>query len=365
MDTGPVIIMVGKGNPYCRGAGVSGFSIREEPRFLPGQEPRISPKLNRGSPAIERASYGNFGVPALESPIMALNMQDKSCLITGGSDGIGYVAARELARKGARVVVVGRNADKTKDAVDRMIGETGNPSVSYLLADLSSQEEVRRLAEEVREQTPRLDVLLNNAGAIFLSNRTSVDGIEMTFALNHLGYFVLTTLLLDLLKESASARIINVSSSSHFSPRELRLEDLPKPGNDANYRASYRAYGRSKLCNVLFTYELARRLEGSGVTVNALHPGLVRTNIARNNGFLGRVANFFIGVRGVDAAKGAETLVFLAASPEVEGSTGKFFVDCRAVPSSGLSYDEGLASGLWELSEGLTAPRLAQDGEGA
>jgi NAD(P)-dependent dehydrogenase (short-subunit alcohol dehydrogenase family) len=245
--------------------------------------------------------------------------------------------------------------------VDRIINETGNYSVRYLLADLSSQGDVRRLAEQVKEQIPRLDVLLNNAGAIFLSNHRSVDGIEMTFALNHLGYFLLTTLLLDLLKDSAPARIVNVSSSSHGSPGNFRLEELPKPGSNGGYRA----YGRSKLCNILFTYELARRLEGSDVAVNTLHPGLVRTNIARNNGFMGRVANFFIGVRGVDAAKGAETLVYLAASPEVEGTTGKFFVDCRAVPSSGLSYDEGLASGLWELSEGLTAPRLAQDGEGA
>ena len=293
-------------------------------------------------------------------------MEGKTCLITGATDGIGYVAALELARMGARVLAVGRNAAKTQAAVDRIISETGNPSVSYLLADLSSQREVRRLAEQVREQiraqtpgqkseqTTGLDVLLNNAGAIFLSNRSSVDGIEMTFALNHLGYFLLTARLLDLLEESAkakgSARIINVSSSSHFSAGRFRPEDLPSPGSDAGYRA----YGRSKLCNLLFTYELARRTAGSGITVNALHPGLVRTNIARNNGLLGRVANLFIRVRGVDAARGAETLVYLASSAEVEGVTGKFFVDCLPVPSSALSYDEGLASELWKLSERLT-----------
>ena len=223
--------------------------------------------------------------------------------------------------------------------------------MSFLLADLSSQREVRRLAAEAKERLPRLDVLLNNAGAIFLSHQTSVDGIEMTFALNHLGYFLLSTLLMDLLVESAPARIINVSSSSHYEPRSLPLEDLPRPGNGR----SYQAYGRSKLCNVLFTYELARRLEGSGVTANALHPGLVLTRIARNNGILGRLANFYIGVRGVDASRGAETLVYLASSPEVETVTGKFFIDCRAVPSSPLSYDPALASGLWELSEELTA----------
>ena len=280
-------------------------------------------------------------------------------MITGGSDGIGYVAARELARMGATVVIAGRNNTKTAAAVARIIGETGNRDVRYLLADLSSQGDVRRLADQVKQQIPSLDVLVNNAGAIFLSNRRSVDGIEMTFALNHLGYFLLTTLLLDLLKASTPARIINVSSSSHFSAGNFRLEDLPKPGSNSGYRA----YGRSKLCNILFTYELARRLEGSGVTVNALHPGLVRTNIARNNGLLGRVVNFFIGTRGVDAVKGAETLNYLATSPEVAGTTGKFFVDCRAVPSSALSYDGGLASDLWELSERLTAPGATVKGD--
>ena len=287
-------------------------------------------------------------------------MQGKTCLITGGSDGIGYVAARELARLGARVVIVGRNAAKTDAAVERIIAGTGNPAVERLLADLSSQSDVRRLAAQVREQLPRLDVLLNNAGAIFLSNRLSADGIEMTFALNHLGYFLLTTQLLDLIQDSAPARIINVSSSSHGSPGRFRLEDLPKTGTASRGlhsfmpRRSYRAYGRSKLCNILFTYELARRLEGTGVTVNALHPGLVRTNIGRNNGLPGRVVNFFIGARGVDADKGAETLVYLASSPEAEGVTGKYFVECQATPSSALSYDTELAARLWELSERLT-----------
>ncbi len=278
-------------------------------------------------------------------------MEGKTCLITGGSDGIGYAAALELARMGATVIIGGRNPGKTEGAAASIRRETGNPSVSFLLADLSSQREVRRLASEVKEKAPRLDVLLNNAGAIFLSHETSIDGIEMTFALNHLGYFLLTTLLLDLLEQSAPARIINVSSSSHYSAGNFRLEDLPRQGNGR----SYQAYGRSKLCNVLFTYELARRLVGSGVTVNALHPGLVRTGIARNNGILGRVANFFIGVRGVDAAKGAETLVYLASSPDVETVTGKFFIDCRDVPSSSLSYDAGLAAELWGLSERLTS----------
>ena len=289
---------------------------------------------------------------------MAHTIEGKTCLITGGSDGIGYAAARELARLGAKVVIVGRNAAKTDDAVQRITAETGNPAVDRLLADLSSQREVRRLAAEALERLPRLDVLLNNAGAIFLSNQRSVDGLEMTFALNHIGYFLLTTLLLDRLRQSAPSRIINVSSSSHGSPGRFRLEDLPKPGSNRGYRA----YGRSKLCNILFTYELARRLEGEDITVNALHPGLVQTNIARNNGLLGRVVNFFIGARGMDADKGAETLVYLAASPDVEGVTGRFFVDCRAVPSSALSYDTELAARLWDMSESLTKASSAPAG---
>ena len=277
-------------------------------------------------------------------------MDGRTCLITGASDGIGYVAARELALRGAGVIAVGRNANKTHAAAMRIIDETKNDDVSYFVADLSSQRDVQRLAQQVKERSPRLDVLLNNAGAIFLSRQTSIDGLEMTFALNHMGYFLLTNLLLDLLLQSAPARIVNVSSSSHGSPGRFLLQELPSPVSNRGYRA----YGRSKLCNILFTYELARRLEGTGVTVNALHPGLVRTNIARNNGLLGRVVNSFIGVRGVDALHGAKTLVHLAASREVEDVTGKYFVDCRPVQSSALSYDMELASGLWDLSQRLT-----------
>lgn len=279
-------------------------------------------------------------------------MQGKICLITGGSDGIGYAAARELARLGARVVIVGRNSAKTQVAVQRIIADTDNPAVEYLLADLSSQREVRRVATQATELLPHLDVLLNNAGAIFLSGRSSVDGIEMTFALNHLSYFLLTGLLLDHLRKAPAsrARIINVSSCAHESPGKFRLEDLSNPSSNGGYPA----YKRSKLCNILFTYELARRLEGENITVNALHPGLVRTNIARNNGLLGRVVNLFIGVRGISPDKGAETPVYLAVSPEVEGVTGRYFVDCRPVPSSSMSCDAELAARLWDISESLT-----------
>ena len=278
-------------------------------------------------------------------------MQGKICLITGGSDGIGYAACSELARMGARLIIVGRNPAKTEAAVRQIIADTGNPAVEYLLADLSSQREVRRVAAEAMERAPHLDVLLNNAGAIFLSGGCSADGIEMTFALNHLSYFLLTSLLLEHLRKAPRARIINVSSCAHESSGRFRLEDLPEPSSNRGYPA----YKRSKLCNILFTYELARRLGGENITANALHPGLVRTNIARNNGLLGRVVNLFIGVRGITPDKGAETPVYLAASPEVEGVTGRYFVDCRPVPSSGMTYDADLAARLWDLSASLTA----------
>ena len=277
-------------------------------------------------------------------------MRGKICLVTGGSDGIGYEASRELARLGARVIIVGRNSAKTEAAMRQIIADTDNPAVEYLLADLSSQSEVRRVAAEAMELAPHLDVLLNNAGAIFLSDRRSAEGIEMTFALNHLSYFLLTGLLLEQLRRAPQARIINVSSCAHESVGKFRLEDLPKPSSNRGYGA----YKLSKLCNILFTYELARRLEGENITVNALHPGLVRTNIARNNGLLGRVVNFFIGVRGIGPDKGAETPVYLAASPEVENMTGKYFVDCRPAPSSSVSYDAELAARLWAMSASLT-----------
>lgn len=286
-------------------------------------------------------------------------VEGRTCLITGGADGIGYAAARELARLGANVVIADRHATDTATAVDRIVEETGNRTVRYLLADLSSQEDVRTLADQAMDEIPRLNVLVNNVGAVFLTGRQSPDGIEKTFALNHLGPFLLTTLLLELLQDSAPSRIVNVSSSHHTAVGRFRLEDLPNPRRSGGYRT----YARSKLCNILFTYELARRLGDSSVTVNALHPGLVRTSIARNNGLVGRAVNSLIGVLGVDPAEGAKTLIYLATSPEVERLTGKYFVGCGAKQSSPLSYETGLASDLWEMSERLTKPKTRPEAE--
>ena len=202
------------------------------------------------------------------------SMAGKVCLVTGATSGIGEVAATALAAKGATVVLVGRNPEKAAATAERIKKVTGNPSVEFLIADLSQQSEVRRLAEEFKAKHDRLHVLVNNAGAMFADRRESPDGIELTFALNHLGYFLLTNLLLDTLKASAPSRVVSVASYAHRMVPALDFDDL-------QFREKYsgfKVYGASKLANVLFTKELARRLEGTGVTANSLHPGFVATS---------------------------------------------------------------------------------------
>ncbi len=276
-------------------------------------------------------------------------MDGKTCLVTGATSGIGRVAAEELARLGATVIVVGRDRDRSEATVDRIKRATGNASVGFILADLSSQREVRTLAEEFLSRHRRLDVLVNNVGAIVLRRKRSVDGIEMTLALNHLSYFLLTNLLLDVLRSSAPARIVNVSSAAHESAR-LDFDDL----ESRRRYGGYKAYSRSKLANVLFTYELARRLDGTGVTANAVHPGLVATRLAANNGLPGVLVNLLIRVGGMSPLKGARTVVYLAASPEVDGVSGRYFVNERPVPSSEASRDTDDARRLWEISAEMT-----------
>lgn len=273
-------------------------------------------------------------------------MGGRVCLVTGGTSGIGKVTARALAQQGATVVVVGRDPHKSSATVAEIKRQSGNGAVEYMLADLSSQVQVRRLAEQFKNRHPHLHVLVNNAGAIYLSRRESVEGIELTWALNHLNYFLLTNLLLETLIASAPSRIINVSSAQHQAAT-INFDDLQK-------RRGYfglSAYGQSKLANILFTYELARRLVGTAVTVNAVHPGLVATNLATNNGVLTRLARPLLNLASVSAEEGAQTVIHLATSPEVEGITGKYFVRKEAVPSSRESYDEAVARRLWEASE--------------
>ncbi len=277
-------------------------------------------------------------------------MKDKVCLITGATAGIGRAAAAGLAELGATVVLVGRDLEKTTAAVEQIRAQTGNEEVSFLLADLSSQQAVRQLAEDFKARFQRLDVLVNNAGSLMLSRQESVDGVEMTLALNHLSYFLLTNLLLDALKSSAPSRIVNVASDAHQNAH-LDFDDLQ---SQKGY-GGYKAYGRSKLANLLFTYELARRLEGTGVTANSLHPGLVATSfMATNNGLRGRVYNFFLKRIGRSVEDGARTIVYLAASSDVEGVSGGYFMDEGLVDSSQDTYDKDGSKRLWEESEALT-----------
>jgi NAD(P)-dependent dehydrogenase (short-subunit alcohol dehydrogenase family) len=278
-------------------------------------------------------------------------MRGRVCLVTGATSGIGKATAHALAALGATVVLVGRDPQKGEATVQKIREDTRNEEVELLSADLSSQTSIRRLSDHVLAEHDRLHVLVNCAGAFFRDRRVTIDGLEMTFALNHLAYFMLTTLLLDLLQESAPARVVNVTSGAHSRGR-IDFEDLQ---GERGYRGQA-AYNQSKLANVLFTYELARRLDGTGVTVNCVHPGVVNTNFGRQNQplawrlVISMVAPFMRSLK-----KGAETVVYLSSDPEVESVTGKYFHDLKAKRSSKLSYDPAVAARLWQVSEELTA----------
>ncbi len=277
-------------------------------------------------------------------------MNNKTILITGASGGIGLQSASSLAKQGANIVMVGRDRERTSRAAELVKTQTGNQSVSYLLADLSSIQEVRRLAQEFKNKYQALDVLLNNAGAVFLSRKVSVDGYEMTLTLNHLNYFLLTNLLLDMLNAAPSARIVNVSSDVH-SRGHVDFDDLQ---SQHGYNGM-RAYSMSKLMNVLFTYELARRLEGTNVTANCLHPGVVASNFGGNNGWIARFATRFIPGR-ISVEEGAKCSIYLASSPDVQGVSGKYFnYDTKEKRSAEESYDRNVARRLWDVSEELVA----------
>ncbi|MCK4457323.1 MAG: SDR family oxidoreductase [Thermoplasmata archaeon] len=273
-------------------------------------------------------------------------MDGKVCMITGANSGIGYVTARELARMGADIVMVCRSKERGEAARNEIVSETGSDSVELMIADLSSQEEVRRLAGDFKGTHDRLHVLVNNA-ALWPTKRTlTVDGLELQFGLNHLAYFLLTNLLLDVLRASAPARVVDTSSGIHKRAR-IDFDDLQA---ERGYR-HMRAYGQSKLANVLFTYELARRLTGTGVTVNSFTPGMTETNLGR---YMSRGAQFIFRLLAKKTEKGATTAIYLASSPEVEGVSGKYFANCKPAESSKLSYDEDTAKRLWDVSESLT-----------
>jgi NAD(P)-dependent dehydrogenase (short-subunit alcohol dehydrogenase family) len=265
-------------------------------------------------------------------------MENKTCLVTGANSGIGKETVMGLSRMGAKTIMVCRNRERGESARSEVIHKTSNSSVELLLCDLSSLAQVRKLADEVLDRYGALHVLVNNAGTVSLTGGTTVDGFERTFAVNYLAPFLLTNLLLGLVRASSPSRIVNVSSGAHYGGRiDLNRIASGRAG------AGMGAYSNSKLALVMFTYELARRSQGSGVTVNCLHPGVVATRIWRFPTFLTR--SFMIS-----ATSGAETTLYLASSPEVEGMTGRYFEKKKEKPSSAESHDEEKARLLWDAT---------------
>ncbi len=277
-------------------------------------------------------------------------LQGKVCLVTGATSGIGLVTTRELARMGATVVLVGRDEAKTSGVVEQIKQQTGNNAVEGLIADLSSQQQVHQLAEQFKRRHRQLHILVNNAGAVYQERRESVDGLELTFALNHLSYFLLTNLLLDTIKASAPARIVNVASDAHRMA-SINFDDLQAQKSYSGFRV----YGRSKLANILFTKELARRLKGTNVTTNAAHPGLVATGFARNNsGLLNLLFGWVLRPFARTPEQGAETPIYLASASEAQGITGLYFSNKRPVTPTAAAQDMAAAERLWNMSVELT-----------
>ena len=260
-----------------------------------------------------------------------------------------------LAARGARVGMMGRDPLKGERCLEAIRAATGNASLHLFCADLASQAEVRRVAGEILEAFPRIHLLINNAGVVNLRHSETVDGIEMVFAVNHLASFLLTNLLLDRLRESAPARIVNVSSHAH---KFVKGVDFADPGRRKNY-AAMRVYGQSKLANLLFGHELSRRLAGSGVTVNSVHPGAVATGLGANNGSISRALIGLLGLFFNSPARGAATSLYAATSPDLEGVTGRYFARCRETSPSAAGRDDAAARRLWELSEEMIGLRAA------
>jgi NAD(P)-dependent dehydrogenase (short-subunit alcohol dehydrogenase family) len=285
---------------------------------------------------------------------MTDQMAGKTCIVTGANSGIGLETTIGLAKLGATVVMTSRNQAKGEAALAEVKNRSVSGRVELMFVDFASLASIRGFVEEFQSEHDRLDVLVNNAGGINTGRSETLDGFETTFGVNHLGYFLLTNLLLDSLKASAPSRIVSVSSRAHLRQKGMNFDDL----NSEKSFSAMGSYGQSKLANVLFTYELARRLEGTGVTANCHHPGVVRSGFAQNNGGLISLAVKAFYTLGMpftkSNAQGAETSIYLASSPEVEGVTGKYFANSAETPSSRSSHDEEAQKRLWEISEQLT-----------
>jgi NAD(P)-dependent dehydrogenase (short-subunit alcohol dehydrogenase family) len=284
-----------------------------------------------------------------------MSWKSKTIVITGGTSGIGRATALGLAKLDSRLILVGRDAGRAEETVAEIRKATGRKDVEVVRGDFARLAEVRRVGDELLARTEAIHVLVNNAGVTMMKRTTTPDGFETTFAVNHLGYYLLTGLLLPRLRAAGpGARIVNVASDAHrWGP--LDLDDLQ---NERAYKAM-KVYGQSKTANILFTRELARRLEGSGVSVNALHPGAVATRLGRGSGPLFDLLQRAISVFMKSAEQGAETSIFLASAPEVEGVSGRYFADKREKQPQPHARDEALGRRLWEISEGLTGFRYA------
>ena len=277
------------------------------------------------------------------------SMMDKTVLITGGTSGIGKETALGLARMNATLVIVGRDKERTIRAVDEIRRTSGNDKVDHYLCDMASLAEVRKLASDFLSDHSRLDVLFNNAGAINSKRSLSQDGYELTFAVNHLAHFLLTDLLLDILKKNAPSRVV-ITSSAAANISHMHFDDLML---ERNY-TGFKAYGQSKLANQLFTFELARRLHQTGVTANCLHPGTVKTGFAMNNSGALKAGMALFRPFMISAKKAAETPIYLASSPEVQDVTGKYFVKKKEKEPPKMATGLEAALRLWEISERLT-----------
>ncbi|RZS63640.1 short-subunit dehydrogenase [Agromyces ramosus] len=274
----------------------------------------------------------------------------RNVVVTGGTGGIGNASAAGLATLGARVAIVGRDRARAEAAAEELRRRSSNDEIDVFEADLSVQAQVRRLAADLQERYPRLDVLVNNVGGFWAHRHVTEDGLELTFALNHLAPFLLTSLLIDRMRAQERARIVNVTSSAESLGR-IDFDDL----QGAERYSGQRAYNQSKLANVLFTYELARRLSGTGVTANVVHPGVTRTAFGAEDQMrlfaaTGGIARPFMR----SPERGADTVVWAASSPELDGVTGGYFHDRRPKRSSPRSHDEATAKRLWQVSEELT-----------